>query len=130
MNFTIMKIKLTVLFSSLFFLLNAQNIIDNKVRFQYVQLPKIKIDEAVDTYFITYKNSFVNGNDRQNALHQLRVDSAERAKELQIQNWELEFNQAKKQYLTLLSVWKENENKGVISPKPQEPILARLSRTI
>ena len=43
-----MKIKLTVLFSSLFFLLNAQNIIDNKVRFQYVQLPKIKIDEAVD----------------------------------------------------------------------------------
>ena len=125
-----MKIKLTVLFSSLFFLLNAQNIIDNKVRFQYVQLPKIKIDEAVDTYFITYKNSFVNGNDRQNALHQLRVDSAERAKELQIQNWELEFNQAKKQYLTLLSVWKENENKGVISPKPQEPILARLSRTI
>ena len=90
-----MKIKLTVLFSSLFFLLNAQNIIDNKVRFQYVQLPKIKIDEAVDTYFITYKNSFVNGNDRQNALHQLRVDSAERAKELQIQNCELEFNQAK-----------------------------------
>ena len=117
-----MKIKLTVLFSSLFFLLNAQNIIDNKVRFQYVQLPKIKIDEAVDTYFITYKNSFVNGNDRQNVLHQLRVDSAERAQELQIQNWELEFNQAKKQYLTLLSVWKENENKGVISPKPQEPI--------
>ena len=42
-----MKIKLTVLFSSLFFLLNAQNIIDNKVSFQYIQLPKIKIDEAI-----------------------------------------------------------------------------------
>ena len=95
-----MKIKLTVLFSSLFFLLNAQNIIDNKVRFQYIQLPKIKIDEAVNNYYFNYKNSFVNGNNRQNVLHQLRVDSAERAQELQIQNWELEFNQAKKQFLT------------------------------
>ena len=52
-----MKIKFTVLFSGLFFLLNAQNIIDNKVSFQYIQLPKIKIDEALNTYFITYKNS-------------------------------------------------------------------------
>ena len=117
-----MKIKLTVLFSSLFFLLNAQNIIDNKVRFQYIQLPKIKIDEAVNNYYFNYKNSFVNGNNRQNVLHQSRVDSAERAQEIQIQNWELEFNQAKKQFLTQLSVWKENENKGVTSPKPQEPI--------
>ena len=40
-----MKIKFTILFSGLFFLLNAQNIIDNKVSFQYIQLPKIKIDE-------------------------------------------------------------------------------------
>ena len=61
-----MKIKFTVLFSGLFFLLNAQNIIDNKVSFQYIQLPKIKIDEALNTYFITYKNSFVSGNERQN----------------------------------------------------------------
>ena len=117
-----MKIKFTVLFSGLFFLLNAQNIIDNKVSFQYIQLPKIKIDEALNTYFITYKNSFVSGNERQNILHQSRVDSAKKALDLQIQNWEVEFNQAKKQYLTQLSVWKENENRGVISPKPQEPI--------
>ena len=117
-----MKIKFTILFSSLFFLLNAQNIIDSKVSFQYIQLPKIKIDEAIDTYFISYKNSFASSNERQNVLHQLRVDSADKALELQIQNWEIEFNKAKKQYLTQLSVWKENENRGVISPKPQEPI--------
>ena len=94
-----MKIKFTILFSSLFFLLNAQNIIDSKVSFQYIQLPKIKIDEAIDTYFISYKNSFASSNERQNVLHQLKVDSAEKALELQIQNWEIEFNKAKKQDL-------------------------------
>ena len=74
-----MKTRFTILFSTLFFLLNAQNIIDNKVSFQYIQLPKIKIDEAIETYFISYKNSFASGNERQNVLHQLRVDSAEKS---------------------------------------------------
>lgn len=118
-----MKLVITSLsiFSICSFLV-AQNIDDNKINFDYIQLPKVKVPDGIKTYFFTYKNSFDAENERQDMIYKARLDSAQNAYKLQVTNWEQQHDAIRKQYLAQMSAWKETVNNGGTATMPPAPI--------
>ena len=101
--------------------LTAQNIDDNKINFDYIQLPKVKV-EGTNSYFLSYKNSFDTENQRQQMIYQARLDSAQNAYTLQVTNWEQQHDAIRKQYLAQMSAWKETTNNGGTATMPNAPV--------
>ena len=110
---------LLLIYSSYF---RSQSIIDNKVSINYIQLPKKKIDQSVTTFFTIYKDSYNNQNSRQLSVYQFKVDSAEAQQQAKIAAWQNIYDSKKENHLLNLSTWKQNSAKGIVSPKPIEPI--------
>ena len=115
---------LITLFSifSIYSFLVAQNIDDNKINFDYIQLPKVKVPDGINTYFFSYKNSFDAENQRQDMIYKARLDSAKNAYNLQVINWERQHDAIRKQYLAQMSAWKETVNSGGTATMPLAPV--------
>ena len=101
---------------------HSQSIKDNKVSINYIQLPKKKVDQSVSTFFAIYKDSYNNQNSRQLSVYQFKVDSAEAQQQAKIAAWQNLYNSKKENHLKNLSTWKQNATKGIVTPKPIEPI--------
>ena len=54
----------------------AQNIGDNKVTFQYIQLPKIKIDDKFNAYEVRVEHAYKDANQDSLAMHEMRKQAA------------------------------------------------------
>tara|TARA_X000000950_G_scaffold287234_1_gene398770 strand:- start:3373 stop:4578 length:1206 start_codon:yes stop_codon:yes gene_type:complete len=117
-----MKYFTIVMLSFTFSYFSSQSIKDNKVSINYIQLPKKKVDEAVTSFFTIYKDSYNSQNSRQLSVYQFKVDSAESDQQAKISNWKESYNSKKEKHLVNLSIWKQNSAKGIVTPKPIEPI--------
>lgn len=117
-----MKKLLLIIFCSISISFIAQNIDDNKINFDYIQLPKVKVPDGINSFFITYKNSFDAENQRQQLIYQARLDSAQNAYSLQVSNYEQQHDAIRKQYLAQMSAWKQTVNSGGTATMPPAPV--------
>ncbi len=120
-----MKTLLLTLFSVLIIQYSqAQNINDNKVSFDYIQLPLIKVRDTYKTYETRVEHAYLESNKDSLTMQELRK-----------QRYETEFSNYKKNrdaiqtsYYNRLADWENKVNNGILSadgkplPKPTAPL--------
>ncbi len=102
--------------------LNAQNIADNKVSFDYVQLPTNPVSSQYTSYSLVINKLFEKSNQDSLNLHQARVDAAQVNFDAQYNVWRDQKKAIDRQYLATLASWEKNNlTTGISSPKPERP---------
>lgn len=106
----------------------AQNINDNKVSFNYIQLPLIKIDKAFTKYEVRVTHSYKQANEDSLALFEMQKVNAEQNYNLAKANYQRKRDSLERQYLKSLSTWEKQMNAGTAQanglpfPKPNPPV--------
>ena len=110
--------KRTVLIASFLCSLNigfSQNINDNKVSFNYTQLPLLKIDKAFNSYEVRVVHSYKSANEDSLLLFQARQDAAMQDFERRRIRYQQSRDSLERLYLRQLSSWEQQVNAGVVT---------------
>ena len=130
-------------FFSLVFLFVAQislgqNIRDNKVDFNYIQLPKILIDKSFNQYEVRVNHNYLDANEDSLALYAVKQDAAKKEYEANIARYYSTKDSLERLYLVQLSAWEKQLNAGatngqgqpIVQPTapifPEPPVLRRI----
>ncbi|MBL1281255.1 MAG: hypothetical protein COA33_013335 [Fluviicola sp.] len=123
--------KTTFTLAILFLSLSAfsQNINDNKVTFQYTQLPLLKVDKQFQTYEMRVEHAYLESNKDSTSLFEARKAAAK-------QNYEVAYARYKQKRDALLTnhynnmaLWEKNNNAGKVDaagnpiPRPVQPAI-------
>ena len=90
----------------------AQNIDDNKVRFEYIQLPSIVIDEAYDTYEVVVEHGYQQANQDSILLNEARQKLAMDMYEAELAVFKRSVDSIDRSYFTQMADWEIRTNKG------------------
>ncbi len=107
----------------------GQNINDNKVSFDYIQLPLIKIDDAFKKYELRIEHSYKAANE--DSLQRFELQRTVAMQQFEIANARYHRQRDSLQYLYLLQLanWEKQVNAGTTTadgkplPKPNPPFL-------
>lgn len=91
---------------------SAQIIDDNKVRFDYIQLPNIVIDESYDTYEVIVEHGYQQANQDSILLNEARQKLAMDAYEAELAWYKRSIDSIERSYLTQMADWEIRTNKG------------------
>lgn len=100
----------------------SQNIADNKVSFDFIQLPTNPIHTDFTTYQIIINKLFENANSDSMATYQARQDAVNATYDAEMVAWTEQKRGVDRQYLTTLASWEKNTlATGTVVPKPEKP---------
>ena len=102
--------------------LTAQNIDDNKISFQYIQLPLQKINPQYTSYEVRVGHLYKKSNEDSLVVFEQRKDLAEKNYKLQYDAWLIQKKTIDKQYLTLLAQHEKAVNAGTVATAPTPPV--------
>lgn len=106
---------------------SAQNIGDNKVTFQYIQLPKIKIDDKFNTYELRVEHAYKDANQDSIAMHDMRKQSAMNQYERELVVYRRAKDSIDRVHLKAMADWEVKTNAGTLGadgkplPQPNQP---------
>lgn len=106
---------------------SAQNIGDNKITFQYIQLPKIKIDDKFSTYEIRVEHAYKDANQDSLAMHEMRKQSAMNQYERELAVYRRAKDSIDRVYYKAMADWEIKTNAGTMGadgnplPQPSQP---------
>lgn len=106
---------------------DAQNIGDNKVTFQYIQLPKIKVDDRFTTYEIRVEHAYKDANQDSLAMHEMRKQSAMNQYERELVVYRRAKDSLDRIHLQAMANWEIQSNAGALNadgkpiPQPAMP---------
>lgn len=106
------------------FLINgfAQNIDDNKVSFQYIQLPLQKVNSAYTSYEVRVTHSYKKSNEDSLAVLQQRKDLADKTYKSQYDLWLAQKKNIDKTYYTQQAQYEKTINAGGTATAPVAPV--------
>ena len=110
------KILLTATLLLGFGFAHSQNINDNKISFNYIQLPLIKIDNQFDTYEIQVEHNYNQANEDSLAMFAARKEAGMTFFLQQMAVHQVQRDSLDRIYLTKLSTWEKNTNAGIKNP--------------
>lgn len=90
----------------------AQNIDDNIVRFEYIQLPSIVIDEAYNSYEVVVEHGYQQANQDSILLNEARQKLAMDLYETELAWYKRSVDSIDRSYLTQMADWEIRTNKG------------------
>lgn len=105
----------------------AQNIGDNKVNFQYIQLPKIKIDDRFSMYEIRVEHAYKDANQDSLAMHDIRKKAALNRYEQDLNIYRRMKDSIDRNYFRSMADWEIKTNAGTLGtdgqplPQPSQP---------
>lgn len=106
----------------------SQNINDNKVSFQYTQLPLIKVEKAYQTYETRVEHGYLESNKDSLANYELRKEAAQKNYEQAYANYKLRKQNDLIRYYQDMDKWEQNVNAGKLTadgkqlPQPIKPM--------
>lgn len=122
------KLILSITMLSSLTFVQAQNIADQKVSFNYIQLPYYKIDPKFTNYEVKVVHDYLKANEDSTSIHQMRKDAAIAFFMTQSQMHAAKRDSLDRMYLQSLSTWEKSVNSGVTNPdgttlaKPAPPV--------
>lgn len=105
----------------------AQNIGDNKVTFQYIQLPKIKIDDKFNAYEVRVEHAYKDANQDSIAMHEMRKQAALTRYEQELVIYHRMKDSIDRTHLKAMADWEIKTNAGTLGadgnplPQPSQP---------
>lgn len=90
----------------------GQNIKDNKVSFDYTQLPLILIDDAFTQYEVRVDHAYKAANEDSLALYQIQQDAAKKEYETNLARYYQTRDSLERLYLVQLATWEKKVNSG------------------
>jgi hypothetical protein len=99
----------------------SQNVTENKVTFNYIQLPTNPIDNQHSTFNVVVTRSYEQANEDSLNNYQVNLDAATTQYEGEMLAWNESKKSITRSYLTQLSTWEKNSNAGTVAPKPVQP---------
>ncbi|MFZ9028025.1 MAG: hypothetical protein ACO2Z9_03365 [Crocinitomicaceae bacterium] len=105
----------------------AQNIGDNKVTFQYIQLPKIKIDDKFNAYEVRVEHAYKDANQDSLAMHEMRKQAALTRYEQELVIYHRMKDSIDRTHLRAMADWEIKKNAGTLGadgnplPQPSQP---------
>ncbi len=106
----------------------AQNIGDNKVNFQYIQLPKIKIDDKFNTYEVRVEHAYKDANQDSLAMHEMRKQAAITVYEQELVVYRRMKDSIDRLHFQEMANWEIKTNAGTLGadgkplPQPSQPM--------
>lgn len=117
-----MKFALLLLIVSIATLTFSQNIDDNKVSFQYIQLPLQKINPKFTTYEVRVSHLYKTANNDSLTVYNSRKETAQKTYELQYAAWVEQKKVLERNYLTQMATYEKNTNSGLPATMPTSPV--------
>lgn len=105
-------------FSSLF----AQNVDDNKVSFQYIQLPVQKINSNYKTYEVRVNHLYKNANADSLTVFNSRKDATQKLYDAQYAAWLEQKKTLDRTYLNQMAQYEKAINAGTTATLPTAPV--------
>ena len=105
----------------------AQNIGDNKVTFQYIQLPKIKIDDKFNAHEVRVEHAYKDANQDSLAMHEMRKQAALTRYEQELVIYHRMKDSIDRNHLQAMASWEIKTNAGTLGvdgkplPQPSQP---------
>ncbi len=121
-----MKIILTTLLLAILFQGYSQNISDNKITFQYTQLPLVKIEKDFQTYETRVAHGYLSSNEDSLSNYALQQEVAQQNYESALVNYRSQKKNILKQYYRSMAIWEKAVNEGVPAIKPIKPKMPHL----
>lgn len=121
-----MKIILTTLLLAILFQGYSQNISDNKITFQYTQLPLVKIEKVFQTYETRVTHGYLSSNEDSLSNYALRQEMAQQNYEAALVNYRRQKRNSLTQYYKSMAAWEKSVNSGVLAVKPVKPKMPHL----
>jgi len=107
----------------------GQTIGDNKVQFQYTQLPLIKLDEGFNNYEVRVEHGYALSNEDSLRIYAMNIKSAQEIYEMQLKRYWASKDSLKRRYLLRMADYQKKQNaglavvNGVAIPKPNPPVM-------
>jgi hypothetical protein len=102
--------------------LNAQNIEDNKVNFQYIQLPTQKINPLFTNYEVRTVHTYKKANEDSLKVFEQQKELSAKNYQQQYDLWLTQKKTVDKQYLAQLAQYEKTINAGGTATAPTPPI--------
>lgn len=101
---------------------SAQNVDDNKVNFQYIQLPLQKINPLFKTYEVRVNHIYKNANNDSLTVYNARKEAAQKTYDLQYATWLEQKKTIDKTYLAQMAAYEKATNAGTVATMPAAPV--------
>lgn len=111
-----------LLFLGSVFAAKAQNVDDNKVSFQYIQLPLQKINPMFKTYEVRVNHIYKNANNDSLTVYNARKEAAQKTYDLQYATWLEQKKTIDKTYLAQMAAYEKATNAGTVATLPAAPV--------
>lgn len=102
----------------------GQNVTENKVSFNYIQLPTNPISTDYNTFDVIVEKKYEQANEDSLAAYQIRLDMAQQKYDAELNAWREKNKVVWRDYYTKMAAWQKQVNAGnTAAPKPTDPIL-------
>ncbi|UKN00487.1 hypothetical protein K6119_12170 [Paracrocinitomix mangrovi] len=115
----------------------GQNVTENKVSFNFIQLPSNPISTDYKTFNVLVERKYEQANNDSLVAYQAKVEQATLEYEALLIAWKEQVKNAKKNYLTQMVTWQKAVNGGnttVVQPKepiyPSAPIMREIPQPL
>lgn len=100
----------------------GQKINENRVTFNYIQLPTNPISENYNTFKVLVERKYEQANQDSLVAYQTRLDQATVQYDAQVLAWKEQNKVIERTYLQSMSTWQKNANAGTVAAQPVSPI--------
>ncbi|MBD3638067.1 MAG: hypothetical protein HUJ25_12000 [Crocinitomicaceae bacterium] len=102
----------------------GQNVKENRVTFNFIQLPTNPISEQYSTYNVVLERKYEKANEDSLLAYQTKLEQASAEYEAQMIAWREQKKLVLRDYFTKMSAWQKAVNGGnTAAPKPTDPII-------
>ena len=102
----------------------GQNVTENKVSFNYIQLPTNPISEDYTTFNVIVERKYEQANEDSLQAYQVRLEQATLQYEAELNAWKEQRKVVLRDYYTKMAAWQKQVNAGnTAAQKPTDPII-------
>ncbi|MEZ4922283.1 MAG: hypothetical protein R2780_03855 [Crocinitomicaceae bacterium] len=100
----------------------GQNVTENKVSFNFIQLPTNPIAKEYSTFTVLVERKYEQANQDSLNAYQLKLDAATNQYQAELAAWKQQKIAIQRDYLQKMAAWQKSSNAGTLTPQPVVPV--------
>jgi hypothetical protein len=100
----------------------AQNVTENRVSFNFIQLPTNPIAEEFKTFNVMVERKFEQANEDSLTTFQMKIEAATAQYDAEMAAWREQKRVVQRDYLQKMATWQKSSNAGNAAVKPADPV--------
>lgn len=100
----------------------GQNVTENKVTFNFIQLPTNPIAKEYSTFNVMVERKYEQANEDSLMNFQMKLEAASAQYEAELAAWKEQTRAIQRDYLGQMATWQKGSNAGTPVTKPADPI--------